>query len=158
MEQYFWILWALLGVVFITAEVFTLGFVLLWFGIGAVVAAIAASLGVGVLGQFLIFSAVSTILTVMSRTIFESVFTRIGDEDMKMGIDRLPGRIGTVKIASKGALNAASVKVYGSTWKAFPIDEETELSKGEKVEVVRVEGSSIYVRKAKNELPGWRKE
>ena len=158
MEQYIWILWAVLGVFFITAEVFTLGFVLLWFGVGAIVAAIAASLGVGVLGQFLIFAGISTVLTIMSRTIFESVFTSIDDEDVKMGIDNVPGRIGTVKTASKGALNAASVKVYGSTWKAFPIDEETVLAVGEKVEVVRVEGSSIYVRPAKKELPGWRED
>ena len=45
MDQYIWILWAVLGVVFITAEVFTLGFVLLWFGIGAIVAAIGALKG-----------------------------------------------------------------------------------------------------------------
>ncbi|NNE99492.1 MAG: NfeD family protein [Pyrinomonadaceae bacterium] len=156
MEEYIWILWAVLGVFFITAEVFTLGFVLLWFGIGAIAAAIAASLGVGVLGQFLIFAAISTVLTIMSRTIFDNVFTSFDDEDVKMGIDTLPGRIGTVKVPSKGALNAASVKVYGSTWKAFPIDEELELTEGEKVEVVRVEGSSIYVRPAKKELRGWR--
>lgn len=158
MEQYIWILWAVLGVFFITAEVFTLGFVLLWFGIGAIVAAIAASLGVGVLGQFLIFAGISTVLTIMSRTIFDNVFSGIDDEDVKMGIDTLPGRIGTVKTPSQGALNAASVKVYGSTWKAFPIDEATELTEGEKVEVVRVEGSSIYVRPAKKELRGWRED
>jgi len=156
MEQYIWILWAVLGVFFITAEVFTLGFVLLWFGIGAFLAAIAGALGVGVLGQFLIFAGVSTVLTIMSRTIFESVFTGVDDKDVKMGIENMPGRIGTVKTASKGSLNAASVKVYGSTWKAFPVDEETILAEGQKVEVVRVEGSSIYVRPAKKELPGWR--
>ena len=58
--------------------------------------------------------------------------------------------------ASKGALREGAVKVYGSTWTAFPIDGETELIEGEKVEVVSVRGSSIYVRRVLNELPEWR--
>jgi len=73
-----------------------------------------------------------------------------------MGVDSLPGQIGTVTIASKGALNEGAVKVYGSTWTAFPIDEETSLIEGEKVEVVSVKGSSIYVRRVSKELPEWR--
>lgn len=156
MEQFAWILWVIFGVLFVIAEIFTLGFVLFWFGIAALVAAFAAYLGVGYLGQFIIFAVISTILTIMSRTIFEDYYPH-KEEEVKMGIDTLPGQIGTVKKGSKGALNAARVKVYGSSWKAFPIDEETVFKEGEKVEVVRVEGSSIYVRKANSkELPDWR--
>jgi membrane protein implicated in regulation of membrane protease activity len=40
-----WYIWVLLGVLFIVAEVFTTGFVLLWFGIGALVAALLALTG-----------------------------------------------------------------------------------------------------------------
>ena len=40
--QYLWILWLVLGVFLVIAEIFTLGFVLLWFGIGAFAAAFAA--------------------------------------------------------------------------------------------------------------------
>jgi membrane protein implicated in regulation of membrane protease activity len=157
MEQYAWILWIVFGVFFIIAEIFTLGFVLFWFGIAALAAALAASLGVGYFGQFLIFAGVAIVLTVMSRTIFDNYYPRSDEEGIKTGMDTLPGQIGTVKTGSKGALNTATVNVYGSDWKAFPIDEETIFEEGEKVEVVRVEGSSIYVRKAKGkELPDWR--
>ena len=156
MDKYLWIFWAVLGVFFIITEVFTLGFVLLWFGIGAVVAALASVLGVGLIGQFLIFIVVSIALTVMSRTIFDNFFEHGDEHGIKTGIDTLPGKVGTVRVASKGALNAASVRVYGSNWKAFPADDLTTFEKGEKVEVVRVEGSSIYVKKARKELSGWR--
>jgi membrane protein implicated in regulation of membrane protease activity len=73
-----------------------------------------------------------------------------------MGVDSLPGQIGTVTLASKGALREGAVKVYGSTWTAFPEDGETELAEGEKVEVVSVKGSSIYVRRVVRELADWR--
>lgn len=156
MEQVAWIFWLVLGVSLIIAEVFTLGFVLLWFGIGAVAAAFVGLLGGGFLLQFLVFAIVSIGLTAMSRTIFARYLSHRDEDTLKMGIDSLPGQIGMVTIASKGAMKEGAVKVYGSTWTAFPIDGETELTEGEKVEVVSVKGSSIYVRPIVNELPEWR--
>ena len=158
MEQSAWILWILLGVIFIIAEIFTLGFVLFWFGIGALAAAFAGFLGFGMVIQFVVFAAVSTVLTVMSRTILGNYFSQTDENAYKTGIDSLPGQIGTVTSASKGALQEGAVKVYGSIWTAFPIDSENNLIEGEKVEVVSVKGSSIYVRRAERELPEWRQE
>ncbi len=154
-----WILWIILGVVLIVAEIFTLGFVLLWFGVGALAAALAGFLGFGFPVQFLIFAAVSIALTALTRTIFAESFSQ-NDGGIKMGMDSLPGQIGTVTIASKGALNEAAVKVFGSTWTAFPIDGEDLLVEGEKVEVVRVESSKIYVQKvgSARAIPEWREE
>ncbi len=160
MEQLAWLFWVILGVILIIAETFTFGFVLFWFGVGAMAAALAGFLGAGIVGQFIIFAVVSIALTVTSRTIFAKYYSH-GDTDMvKMGMDALPGQIGTVTSKSKGALNEAAVKVYGSTWTAFPDDGEKKLEEGEKVEVVRVQGSSIYVRQVSDvkELPDWRKE
>lgn len=160
MEQFTYVLWIVLGVALVIAEIFTLGFVLFWFGIGALAAAITGWLGFGLGLQFLVFAGVSIFLTAMSRTIFSNYFSQSDDNNIKMGMDSLPGQIGTVTIASKGALQEAAVKVYGSTWTAFPIDSELDLIEGEKVEVVRVQGSSIYVQKIEDSknLPEWRKE
>lgn len=158
MDQYWWILWAVVGVLLIVAETFTLGFVLLWFGIGAFAAALAGLLGVGVVGQFIIFALVSVALTAASRTIFSNFLAHRDEDAVKLGVDALPGQIGTVTIGSAGALNEGAVKVYGSVWAAFPEDSERELVEGEKVEVVSVKGSSIYVRPAVKVLPDWRGE
>jgi membrane protein implicated in regulation of membrane protease activity len=157
MDQFAYILWIILGVVLIIAEIFTLGFVLFFFGIGALAAALAGGLGFGFGLQFLVFASVSIALTAMSRTIFAKYFSQTDENAVKMGMDSLPGQIGTVTLASKGALQEGAVKVYGSTWTAFPIDD-TPLIQGEKVEVVRVQGSSIYVQKIEEskKLPEWR--
>ena len=156
MEQLAWIFWLVLGVALIIAEVFTLGFVLFWFGLGAIAAALVGFVGGGFLLQFLAFAIVSVALTAMSRTIFANYLSHRDEDTVKMGVDSLPGKVGTVTITSNGALREAAVKVYGSTWTAFPIDGETTLTEGEKVEVVSVKGSSIYVRPVAKELPGWR--
>jgi membrane protein implicated in regulation of membrane protease activity len=158
MDQIVWILWLVLGVSLIIAEIFTLGFVLLWFGIGAIAAALVGIMGGGLLLQFLVFAVVSIALTAMSRTIFANYFPHGDGQMIKSGVDSLPGKVGTVTTASKGALNEAAVKVFGSTWTAFPIDGEAKLVEGEKVEVVEVKGSSIYVRRMRDELPEWRGE
>lgn len=158
MDQIAWILWMILGVGLIVAEIFTLGFVLFWFGLGAMAAALTGFLGAGIGWQFFVFFAVSIGLTAMSRTIFAKYLPHNDPDALKMGMDSLPGQIGTVAAASKGSLQEAAVKVFGSTWTAFPEDGEADLIEGEKVEVVRVKGSSLYVRKVTAELPGWKTE
>src|SRR3954471_13244581 len=97
-----WILWTVLGVILIIAEVFTPGFVLLWFGVGALAAAFAGLVGLDSLPlQFLIFALVSVALTAASRTIFINYFSREkSGTDLKSGVDALPGKIGTVVSSS----------------------------------------------------------
>ena len=158
MDQLVWIGWLILGIGLIIAEIFTLGFFLLWFGIGALAAAFAGMLGAPFIVQFLIFAVLSVVMTAMSRTIFAKYLSHSEENTVKMGMDSLPGQIGTVTGASSGALNEGAVKVFGSTWTAFPIDGESLLEEGEKVEVVSIKGSSIYVRRVTNELPEWRQE
>jgi len=161
MDQIAWIVWVLLGVILVVAEIFTMGFVLLWFGVGAFAAALVGIAGGGLLLQFLAFAGVSILMTAMSRTILANYFAHGEGDRTKYGADSMPGQIGTVTIGSKGSLNEGAVKAYGSTWTAYPIEGESQLIEGEKVEVVEVRGSSIYVKKigdGSRSLPDWREE
>ena len=157
MSEWLWILWAILGAILVVAEIFTTGFVLLWFGIGALAAALAAFVGIDNLGiQFFIFAFVSVALTAASRTIFINFFSREKTgQSLRSGVDALPGKIGTVVSSSKGALNEGAVKVFGSTWTAYPAPGEPPLEAGERVCVDSVEGASIYVKRIGGE-PDWR--
>ena len=155
--DWIWILWCILGAILIVAEIFTTGFVLLWFGIGALAAAFAGFIGIESLAiQFLIFVGVSMALTAASRTIFINYFSRGKNEPtFRTGVDSLPGKIGTVVSSSKGALQEGAVKVFGSTWTAYPAPGEPPLEAGERVCVDSVEGASIYVKRIGSE-PDWR--
>ena len=106
--------------------------------------------------QFMIFAIVSVSLTAASRTIFLNYFTRErAGESLRSGVDSLPGKVGTVVSSSKGALQEGAVKVFGSTWTAYPAPGEQPLEAGERVCVESVEGASIYVRRIGDE-PDWR--
>ncbi len=157
MENYIWIFWTVLGAILVIAEVFTTGFVLLWFGIGALVAGFAGLVGIhSITLQFLIFAVVSIALTAASRTIFVNYFSREkSGGDLKSGFEGLPGKMGTVVSSSRGALHEGAVKVFGSTWTAYPADGEEPLEAGDRVVVERIQGASIYVRRVE-EGRDWR--
>ena len=155
-ESWGWILWTILGVMLVIAEVFTPGFVLLWFGVGALAAALAGLLGLGLVSQFLVFILLSTALTALSRTIFVNYFAGRDEADgLKSGAETLPGQVGTVVSSSQGALNEGAVKVFGSVWTAYPAEGEPPLEAGDRVVVESLRGASIYVRRA-DALPDWR--
>ena len=159
MSDWIWILWCVLGAILIVAEIFTAGFVLFWFGIGALAAAFAGFIGIDSLAiQFAIFAVVSISLTAASRTIFVNYFSREKDGPvLRSGVDALPGKVGTVVSSSKGALQEGAVKVFGSTWTAYPAPGEPPLEAGERVCVETVEGASIYVKRVDGE-PDWRRK
>lgn len=157
MDNIVWILWCVLGAMLIIAEIFTSGFVLLWFGIGALAAAFASLIGINSLAlQFLIFAIVSISLTAASRTIFVNYMSRESSgEQLRTGVEALPGKIGTVVSSSRGALQEGAVKVFGSTWTAYPAEGELPLEAGERVRVESIQGASIYVRRVDGDR-NWR--
>jgi len=144
-----WIIWLIIGAVLIAGEVLTTGFVLLWFGVGALVAAALALLGVeSVAVQVIAFLTVSSLLVLASRTIFERFLIRSSPTgQLKTGVETMIGQVGMVVEASQGAMHESAVKIYGSVWTAFPIEGEEPLAVGEPVLVERVEGNLIYVRR-----------
>ncbi|MBX7218535.1 MAG: NfeD family protein [Blastocatellia bacterium] len=157
MLNHLWVIWTVLAVVFVVAEVFTTGFVLLWFGIGAGLAALVAVTGLGGIGaQVAVFLIASILLTISSRTIFEKYLAPNKEvSDHQFGMKSLPGQIGMVVTASHGPRHEAEIKVYGSIWKAFPLDGREPLEEGQEVEIAQVDGNILYVRHARRELP-WR--
>ena len=152
-----WYLWFILAVIFIIAELFTSGFVLLWFGVGAIAAGVLALAGfVGLPVQVAVFLTVAVVLTIASRTIFERfLLPQSPGRDLKIGVEALIGREAVVVEKSSGATKEAAVRLSGATWRAFPILDDTVLNKGDKVIVERVEGASVYVRIVEKE-PSWR--
>ena len=152
---YLWIIWFILAAIFIGVEVLTPGFFLLWFGVGALVAALMAMIGLGGLtAQIVVFLLVSLSLLVASRTIFERFLQRkSATQENWSGVETMIGQLGTVVEPSRGALKEGAVKVYGSVWTAYPIEGEKPLTEGEMVAVERIEGNSIFVRRSARRQP-----
>jgi len=147
--SYAWIIWLVLAAIFIGAEVLTPGFFLLWFGVGALVTALLALLGItSMAAQLVIFLVISVALLIASRTIFDRFLMRYSPgSQLKSGVETMIGQVGTVVEGSRGSLNEGAVKVYGSVWTALPSEGEKPLVEGETVSIERIEGNTIYVRR-----------
>jgi len=127
---------------FLLAEVFTAGFVLACFGIGALAAAIPAFLGFSLVWQLLVFIVVSSVAVLFSRRFADRV---TGDQPQGLGIDRVLGKHALVIEDIDPHSPSGRVRVDVEEWRADS-DDGSALSKGTLVEVLAVDGTRLRVR------------
>ena len=145
-ENYWWI-WFALAAIFIIIEVFTAGFFILWFGVGAAVAGVLALAGLGPAWQWGAFVVVSAGLFAGSRRFAERFSKK---QPPGIGADRLIGRRGLVLEAIDNIENKGRVRIDKEEWRAESVDG-TAIPEGARVEVVRLEGTHALVRTIKEE-------
>ena len=143
MSLMFWI-WAVLAAVFIVGEIFTAGFFLFPFGVGAALAAVLTFLGAPSWLQWVCFVVVSGVLVLLSRRFADRVSKKPPEV---MGVDRLIGQIGVVTEALDPLTDAGRVRVKKDHWRADSVDG-SEIEKDARVRVVRIEGVHLVVERA----------
>lgn len=138
-----WLLWAVLAAAFLVGEIFTAGFFLLWFGVGAAAAAVLAGLGLGASYQWGSFSLVSGVLVVLSRKFARKVTE---EPPERFGADRLLGKVGVVLERIDPATDSGRVRVEREEWRAESQGGLT-IEEGERIEVVGVSGAHLIVKR-----------
>ncbi|MGJ3509587.1 NfeD family protein [Enemella sp. A6] len=136
-----WLLWLLLAVGLGVAEGFTLT---LAFGIlagAALVAAVVAGFGGGLVLQLLGFALAGSLGLVIMRPIAR--LQRRRAPLMREGVDALVGQTAVVlqEVGADGGL----IKLAGEEWTARPFDDSHTIPVGAKVEVMQIEGASAVV-------------
>jgi membrane protein implicated in regulation of membrane protease activity len=142
-ELWRWV-WTVLALVMSIAEIFTAGFFLLPFGIGAGLAAAAAWFGFNGAIQWVLFFGGSAASFVFLRR-----FMRLQDDDpgLKVGPHRYVGMQATVIEVIDMAANTGRVRVEADEWRA--ISESETIAAGAIVEVVELRGTRLVVAKVK---------
>ena len=137
-----WILWMIFAAICIVGEIFTMGFFIFWFGIGAAIAGVIALLGGGPILQWGTFIVVSGVLFLLSRRLSEK-FTK--KQPPGIGADRFVGKDGIVIEEINNDENTGRVRLKKELWRA---DSETGviIKTGEKVNVVKMDGTSLVVK------------
>ena len=140
MQAWHW--WIILAVFLAIVEVFTPGFVVMCFSVGALLAALVAGVGLGTSWQVVGF-AVGTFLAFVSvRPLFQK-WAQKAEDRAATNVDRLIGQRATVlqETDEDGGL----VKVGGEEWPALAADGQKHAA-GDKVVIERVEGNRLYVK------------
>ncbi|MCD6162623.1 MAG: NfeD family protein [candidate division Zixibacteria bacterium] len=134
-------IWLILAAILIVIEIFTAGFFIACFALGALVAAgiayVSPSMGYQAAG----FVIVSVIAIPISR-ILAKRFAE--DQTPQAGVDALIGKTAVViedivPISQKG-----QVKIEGESWRALASDE---IKVGETVKIIEVKGTMLKVQK-----------
>ena len=141
-----WLSWAWIVVAMLLAiaEIFTVGFFLICFSIGAAVAAVAALLGFAPMLQLAAFVVGSAVALFMIRPLANRVVSPAANP---VGIDRLVGKEGIVVETIDPARGSGIVRVNHESWSADSIDG-VPFAAGTMVRVVAFEGTHLKVRLA----------
>jgi membrane protein implicated in regulation of membrane protease activity len=147
MEIQIWWIWMIIAALFIVGEIFTQGFFILWFGIGAGVAGIFSLLGLGIGWQLAAFVVVSGVLFIVSRRFAERFSKK---QPPGIGADRFVGLEGIVLEEIDNAKNTGRVRVKEDEWRA---DSETGeiIPVGRRIKVIRLDGTHLVVEFIKEE-------
>jgi membrane protein implicated in regulation of membrane protease activity len=137
------VIWLVLGVALLVAELLHTAFVFVWFGASALLVALAAALGLdSIAGELVLFAVVSTSLVLASRTIFKRFLPSRGAT--RSGAAALPGAIATVGVAIDNAAGTGRVDLHGLDWAARSLSGEP-IPAGRRVQVIEVQGVTLVV-------------
>jgi membrane protein implicated in regulation of membrane protease activity len=139
-------IWLLVGVLLIGLELLTPGFVVVFFGIGALINGLLSllipGLSLNFLIQFLLWGGTSLLSLLALRRFFKRTFR--GKEIADDGHDEFVGQTAEV-IEAVTQKKPGRVSFQGTTWKAVTYD--SDLAAGDSVEIMKKENLTLVVSK-----------
>ncbi len=149
MEFYVWHYWMIATIMLFILEVFLPSFVMFNFGIGALLATIAAVLGIGLEVQIILFCIGTLISFFTVRPLALKYAYRKSDNRPTNNL-ALIGRRGEVITTINNLKNSGEVKVDGDIWRAKSINDET-FEVGTIVTIVKLKSIVVFVKADKEE-------
>jgi membrane protein implicated in regulation of membrane protease activity len=142
-----WWIWMAVAAILLIAEIFTAGFFLLWFSIGAAAAGILDMLDVGRPAQLIVFILASGTLFVFGRRFAERV---TANQPPGIGADRFVEQNGVVidEIDNNGG--KGRIRVGSDEWRALSDNGEV-IKEGTIVKVMRIDGTKAVVKPLEKE-------
>ncbi len=143
-----WWQWALLGIGLVLAELAVPAFVLVWFGLGALILALFTAVfgEIGATLQLSLWIAASLCMVFLWFKVFRSAShkTRIGTSDAEV-IGEIGLLVREVAPFGRGAVRFQKPVLGADTWECIA---DEAISSGDRVKVLNVEGSLLKVGRA----------
>lgn len=135
--------WIIIGILLMIAEIFTPGFLLASFGIGAYGASIAAYWGYEFKFQLLAFSIVTSAIFFAIRPLYFKFLHRF-DDKRETGVKAFIGKAYKVTESINNTENTGRVTIGSESWRARSETDEL-VEAGELIKVIRIEGSTLMI-------------
>jgi len=138
-----WVWWIVIACVLAVGEVLTTSFFLAPFAVGALFAAFADAVGLGLAGSLAVFLVFSTALLLFVRPIARRHLTM--PAQLRTGTAALVGRTAMVTERISNDEGTGSVKLEGESWTARAYDEDVVIEPGRRVHVMEIRGATALV-------------
>ena len=136
-----WQIWLIISGTFFIGEIVTVGFLLFWFGIGALITMIASFFTSNIIIQTIIFLITSTILLLITKP-FVKKFTNV--KDTKTNAFSIIGKKAIVTKDIDPIQGKGQIKVGSEIWSAESKDQN-KITKDTEVEIVDISGVKAIV-------------
>lgn len=139
-----WLFWLIAAGIFFVGEMITVGFLIFWLGIGAILAMIVSFITDNFVIQTAVFVISSIALILLTKPIINKYISQ--KETVPTNAYRILGKKGIV--TQEIASTVGQVKVDGEVWSAIS-DSDMPIAKGTEVEVLKIEGVKLIVTPCK---------
>lgn len=137
--------WLFAAAAFLVLEMLTMGLTTVWFAGGALVAALAAVIGMPLAVQIGAFIVVSVVLLILTRPLAQKY---LNNRTVKTNVDSLIGEICIVTQTIDNLKAEGQVMIKGQVWTARSISDDVKPEKDTRVRVNRISGVKLIVEPA----------
>lgn len=137
-----WQFWLIVAGLFFVGEIFTLGFLIFWFGIGALFAMIVSFFTTNIIIQTTVFLITSTIFILATKPLVKKFV------DVKKTNTNVFSIIGKKALVIKDidpVHSSGQIKLNGEVWSAETENNEI-IKEGSEVEVLKINGVKAIVK------------
>lgn len=139
-----WLIWLLVACFFAVAEIFTAGFMVIWLGVAALASLVFSLIfPKAIAAQIIIWGILSIILVLYTKKFADKVNPTVAQTNVYSVI----GKKANVIIEINGEKSTGQVKVDGDVWSAKSDDFNTIIPVGSVVEIIRIDGVKVVVKK-----------
>ena len=138
-----WIFWLIAAGIFFIIEMATIGFLVFWLGIGALLAMVTSFITDSIFIQALVFVVTSTLLLIFTRPLVNK-FIKIPKE-IKTNAYSIIGKKGIVISKINNIEGSGQIKIDGEIWSAKSFADE-DIPENTEIEIVEIDGVKAVVK------------
>lgn len=140
-----WQIWLIASGIFFIVEIFTVGFLIFWLGVGALFAMIVSFFTQNIILQTTVFVISSGLLIFATRSLADKIVKK---DTVPTNVYSIVGKKAIVIEDIDWATGKGQIKSEGEIWSA-KTKEQLNIPKGTEVEIESIEGVKAFVKPLK---------
>ena len=139
-----WVFWLIAAGVFFIIEMATIGFLVFWLGIGALLAMLTSFVTDSIFIQALVFVVTSTLLLIFTRPLVDKFIKT--PKELKTNAYSIIGKKAIVISKINNIEGIGQIKIDGEVWSAKSFDDE-DIPEDTEVEITEIDGVKAVVKR-----------